>query len=435
MSRAEKTITRFPFLVFWILLALLYAPAWQTGFVHTASSCNIHLEELSKQLSSDSGLVIPGIGSRLLHLLLCKLFGTEQLPWYLLYVSIQAGVAWLLFKLSFELLGASNPHCRRSVAFWGAAAFCVSPYLPEVLLGEACLGCLCALAFILGILLSTERYIYTRDPRLPGLSTILFFFAGLMSGLGFLSIILTTALLCFYKRLGWELAVRRQTWTLFLVPQFIILVLQLAATAFLGGSSLFASWGRTFSGISLTGSLALFSKAIFQIFLFGDFWPEAWRKGLYFFLDQPLAGYLVFLALVGGIVWLVRRAKNGFGQEQTGLLLLVWLLLVTAPILFLPAELSGKIPRRTHVYLPLAFLCMLLAVGVNAMKPMWLRVGIPVLWFALSIFLTLRENLNWQDADYINKRFKEATLTGTHAHLLVSPQPVSCIFWPCCRVV
>lgn len=430
MSFAEKTIIRFPFLFFWIILALLYAPAWQTGFVHTASECQEHLSALHNTLGGKDVFQVFGLGGKLLHVLLCKLFGTARLPWFLMFVSIQAFVAWMLFRLSYELLGAGNPHCRGGVAFWGSSAFCISPYLPEVLLGESCLGCLFALAFILGILWSTERYIYTRNPRLPWLSAILFFFAGLMSIHGVLSIILTIVLLCFYKRLGWEMAVKKKTWVLFLWPQCIILLLQLSVTAIVGGSAWFASLGRTLSGISLTGSLSLISKAFFQLLLFGDFWPAAWRQSVFLFLDQPLAGYLVFLALVAGIVWLVRRAGNGFGQEQTGLLLLVWILLFILPILFLPNELMGKVPHRMHLYLPLAFLCILLAVVVNAMKPMWLRVGIPVLWFALSLFLTLRENLNWQDADYINKRLKEATPADTHARLLVSPQPVSCIFWP-----
>ncbi|MBS1614934.1 MAG: hypothetical protein JST06_02335 [Bacteroidetes bacterium] len=430
MLRVEKTITQFPFLFFWVIVALLYFPAWQTGFVHTASECQAHLGELNHIFSGKAVFQVSGLGSKLLITLLCKLFGPVRLLWFLLYVSIQALVAWLLYRLSFELLGASNPHCRKGVSFWGSAAFCVSPYLPEVLLGASCLGCLFVLAFILGILWSTERYIYTRDSRLPWLSAVLFFFAGLMSAHGMLSIILTTALLCFYKRLGWEMATKRKTWALFLWPQCIILLLQLSVTTIVGGSALFASWGRIFSGISLTGSLSLFSKAFFQILLFGDFWPPAWRQAAYLFLDQPLAGYLVFLALVAGLVWLTRRATLGFGQEQTSLLLLVWLLLVTLPILFLPNQLIGHTPRHMHLYLPLAFLCILLAIGVNAIQAPWIRIGIPVLWFALSLFLTLRENLNWKEADYFNKQFRQENPANSQASAFVYPLPKSCIRYP-----
>lgn len=407
MSRVEQRITEFPFVAYWLLTALLYILAWRAGFVTDAIDWLYearHLpfwDYLNRSRSSVHALYhTTQLSSYLFYLL----FGTMRLPWFLLFITMQAGVAWLLFRLCYELFGAGNLKRRRHVAFWGAAAFCASPYLSEVLVWKACFHYLQALLLMLGILLSAERYIYTRNPRLPWLSAGLFLLSAFSLELFYLTPLLTASLLFFYKRLGWEMAIRPRTWRLFLLPQLCVLALHLLLFRVVYGEWASHGTGGALATMGITDYLGKLGKLCFHLLFFGRFWPQEIKNTVYWLCEQPLLGYLLFLAILFVLFHLARRSAKGFGQAQTGLLLLLWLLAALVPALLMAFEPLFTVSGNRYLYLPVAFLSLLLAVMLNALPRQWMRMALAVVWLGVGSMLTLRESRHWQTSERINEK-------------------------------
>jgi hypothetical protein len=407
MSRAEQRITRFPFVAYWLLTAALYALAWRAGFVTDAVDWLYEAQHLSfgdylnRSRSTVHALYQTTQFSSYGFYLL---FGTARLPWFLLFVTMQAGVAWLLCRLCYELFGAGNLKRRRSVAFWGAAAFCASPLLSEVLVWKACFHYLQALLLMLGILLSAERYIYTRDQRLPWLAALLYLVSAFSLELFYLTPLLTATLFFFYQKLGWEMAARRKTWLIFLLPQAGALLLHLLLFRLSYGEWASHGTGTAMAAMGISDYLGKFAKLSFHLLLFGRFWPQGAKDIVYALCEQPLFGYLVFLGIMALLVQWARRSARGFGQAQIGLLLLLWVLLAMAPALLMPFEPLFTLSGNRYLYLPVAFLSMLLAVGLNAAPQHWQRMAIAGLWLSISAVLTLRESRHWQTSERINEK-------------------------------
>lgn len=407
MPRAEQKLTRFPFVAYWLLTALLYALAWRAGFVTDAIDWLYDARHLSfpdylnRGHSSVHALYQT---TQLTSYFFYLVFGSARLPWFLLFVTMQAGVALLLFRLCFELFGAGNLSRRRSVAFWGVAAFCASPYLSEVLVWKACFHYLQALLLMLGILLCAERYIYTRNARLPWLAAVLFLVSAFSLELFYLTPLLCVMLFFFYQRLGWEMAARRKTWLVFLLPQIAILVLHLLLFRLTYGE--WASHGTSgaLTTMGVSDYLSKFAKLSFHLLLFGRYWPQGAKEFVYALCEQPLFGYLIFLGMMALLWQLARQSAEGFSQSQIGLLLLLWTLFALAPALLMAFDPLFTLSGNRYLYLPLAFLSMLLAVCVNATPQQWLRIALAAAWLGISGLLTLRESRHWQTSERINEK-------------------------------
>ncbi len=406
MLRIRERIARFPFLTFWLLTSLLYLPAWKAGFVTDAIDRLYearHLPFFGFLSSTEGSLHSVGLTTRVVTYLMYQGFGAERLPWFLLFVTMQAGVAALLFTLCFHVFGATGIKRRRAVALWAGIAFCASPYLPEVLVWKACYHYLEALLLMFGVLVCVERFIYTRNPKFSWLAAGLFLLSAFSLELFLLTPLLTASLLFFYKRLGWELAARPKTWRIFLLPQAWMIGLHFLITRLWTGTWLEVGFATDGSFQAIADYLGKLAISCFHLLLFGRYWPDNIRQVVYHWCMQPIVGYLIFLALVALLVHLVRRAAGGFAREQTGLLLLFWTVLSALPLLLLPLESKMSLLGSRYLYLPVAFLAVLLAVAVNTIPRVWLRATIGACWMSACVLLTFQETKRWRVSEQINE--------------------------------
>src|SRR5687767_13283273 len=90
------------FLILWVVVAILHAPAWRAGFVtdavdwlHDARTLPFK-DYLNRPHSTIHSLYQ---FTQLITYCIYKLFGTARLPWHLLMISVQALNGFLLYRL------------------------------------------------------------------------------------------------------------------------------------------------------------------------------------------------------------------------------------------------------------------------------------------------------------------------------------------------
>lgn len=406
MQRPNQKAKIHPLLIFWIVVAILYAPAWRAGFVtdaidwlHDAQTLTFG-EYLNRTHSSVHALYQT---TQLLTLGFYKLFGVARLPWFLLFVTMQAFAAYLLFFLCYHLFGAANLMTRRTTAFWGAIIFCVSPYISEVLVWKACFHYLQGLILLLAILICVERYIYTRMRACIWISAGLFLLSAFSLEVFYLTPLLTATLLFFYHSLGWEAAAKWRTWAIFLLPQALIFCIHLALF-----HRVYGEWGSHGTGaafaVPFLEHMGKCMRYAFHLLLFGRYWPQQLKERVYALCEKPGFIYIFLFALfMPFLVWLGRRTRRGYGREQAGLLLLSWTVLAVVLVLPMPFEKLFDLSGNRYLYVAVAFSAMLLSLAASSIPLKWAKVGIACLWICVSIFLALRTNRHWQTSERINE--------------------------------
>jgi hypothetical protein len=405
-----KNAKDYPLLLFWIVLAVLYAPAWRAGFVTDAIDWLYDArtlpfnDYLNRPHSAIHALYQT---TQLVTLGVYKIFGTARLPWYLLFVTLQALAAYLLFFLCYHLFGAASMRNRWSVAFGGAMLFCMSPYISEVLVWKACFHYLQGLILILSILICVERYIYTQARKCVWIAAALFLLSSFSLEVFYLTPFFTATLLYYYRRLGWHQALRRRTWLLFLLPQIVIWALHLFIFHLTYGE-----WGSHGTegalAIPFEDQLSKAGKYIYHLLLFGRYWPQEAKEKVYVLLEKTWLLYLILFTVLVLVGWLGRRAYKGYGRGQVSLLLFTWTLLALALTLPLSFEKLFDLPGNRYLYLAVAFSSMLLSLLWHSIRWRWLKVGLACGWIGLAVFLTLRTNRHWQTSERISRHLLES---------------------------
>jgi hypothetical protein len=407
MQRLIKTTKDYPLLLFWVITAALYAPAWHSGFVTDAIDW-LHDAETLPLVNylnrSNSAVHALYQTTQLITLGFYKLLGTSRVAWHLLFISMQAVAAHMLYTLCREIFGAANLRNRQQIAFWGAVFFCVSPYLSEVVVWKACFHYLQGLILMLGILICLERYIYTRHQRLPWIAAGLFLVSAFSLEMFYLTPLLAASTLFYYRSLGWQMAAKPRTWAIFLIPQLLIFCLHLGLFHWMYGE-----WGSHNTGgvftVPFLDYVAKGLKYIFHIVFFGRYWPQELKEHVYAICEKPACAYIFLSAVfLPFMLFLLRRARKGYSHEQIELLLVFWTLLGIGLALPMPFERLFDLSGNRYLYVPLAFCGMRLAVIGSRLPWRWLKVALAAAWILVSCFLTLRTNRHWQTSERINEQ-------------------------------
>lgn len=404
MSSSHTLRNLHPAIWLWLIVFVLYLPAWHAGFVTDAVDWlhdARHLPFGDYLNRSNSTVHALYQLTQLVTLGIYKLFGTARIPWHLLFVSMQAGAAYMLYLLASRVISAANLRNPKGIAFWGAVLFCISPYLSEVVVWKACFHYMQGLMLMLGVLICTERYIYTRAKYLPWLATLLFQLSTFSLEIFYLTPIFTFSLLYYYRSLGWDMAILPRTWLYFLLPQVLLFGLHLIIFYSIYGEWASHNTGGAFA-VPIIEHLATASKYVFHVVFFGRFWPQELKEKAYEIFSSlavilVIAGLL--LALVGCLIY---RCRKGYGREQVGLLFLLWALLSLALAIPMPFERLFDLSGNRYLYLAIAFFSIAVAIAVNSIRWAWAKVGLACGWILVSVFLTLRTNRHWQTSEKIN---------------------------------
>ncbi len=410
MNPANRRKYLYPAITFWLIVEIFYALAWRAGFVtdaidwlHEANTLPL-AEYLNRSHSTIHALYQT---TQLITLGFYKLFGTARLPWHLLFTTMHAGVAYLLYLLCGNLFKDASLRRPRRIAFWGTVLFCLCPYCPEVLVWKACFHYLQALLLLFGILRCVQDFIYAPRPAMPWLAAGLFVASIFSLEVFYLTPCFTASILLYYGRLGWNGTVLRRAWRHFLLPQLLMIACQLVIF-----HHVYGEWASHGTGGALAFPLRQHlikgAQYSFHLLFFGRFWPQLWKECAYGICEKTIVLIVSYGMLLALLFLMLRKAHKGYGRDQVGLLLMSWMLLAVAMALPMSLDHLFDLSGNRYLYPAAAVASMLLALLGDALPRRWMMVGLVGLWAGLSAFLTLRTVRHWQTSE----RIVESLLTN-----------------------
>ena len=192
------------------------------------------------------------------------------------------------------------------------------------------------------------------------------------------------------------LADRRRRWWLIALAGLAVLAVVLVDQLYLGGFR--PSWTGTYPTRDFSGWERVLTQArVHWFYVSLLFWPAPSRLNLdhYFSVSRSLAepstlaAVLVWACVLMGVLWLARR------RPRYAFPLLAYLLLHGAE----SGPVNLELVFEHRMYLPMAFLAMLLAVGLVDSAPRWRRLALGAALLALVPLAaaTHQRNLVWSD--------------------------------------
>jgi hypothetical protein len=382
----------------WLLLFALYFPAARAGFVTDYTGWLDQVRHNSfwdfinrTNFKAKSLYQFTQFNTYVLY----KLLGTHDWLWHIVFITLHAINACLLFIFSRQLLddaGAKNAYITASA---GALLFCVSPYISEVVVWEPAFHFLQGLLLIMFILVCVQKLINTHNGKYA-LYAGLFYLLSLFSlEIFYITPWLVLTLGMFYASLP---ATKANSFRRVIVYCFLPM-LALFAIRFVGYMLYSGDWvSRIGAGTVDMVNIESFGKPakyLFHLLAVGRFFSEATRRDVYAFFDS-MAGIVAFYGLVA-LIFMIALGyyKKMGGIAKTALLFFVWLLialLLLVPLWFQPDMLVWF---DRYIYFAGAFFYMLFAVLVSFITVRYVGIALVALFALVNLRFAIQASRYW----------------------------------------
>lgn len=155
-----------------------YLPTWQSGFVTDFTGLAERIE--TRQFwdfwrSFDFPSLQPVLNFFLV--IFYKSFGTNGLPWYLIFTTLHILNGFLLYRFTLRLTQAFQIKQADFIAIGSALIFLLSPYASEPVTWRVCFNFLFTSLLILSVLWHTLRWLQTDESRFRNYTLLLFLVA------------------------------------------------------------------------------------------------------------------------------------------------------------------------------------------------------------------------------------------------------------------
>ena len=308
-SRVEKLLRGnaiWVFGVLWATVFVLYLPAAEAGRVGDFPGWVNFLNSVSfVDYINRKGSGIPSMYqlTQMITWVFYQFFGSSAWLWHLLYITLQALNACLLFVFFRRLFINSAIEGAPIVSFLGALLFCVCPHISEVVVWEPSFHYLLGLLFIVLILICTQRFLETGNNRFALLAGIIFFLSTYSLEVFYLTPLFVLTLGLYYKGvLGARKEIFGGILTKFLFPQVLLFLVHLALLHLIYHQTV-----AHIGAISLDQNVANFSKPlkyIFHLVFLGRYFPAPIRARVYDFCESHTGLIIMYLGLVAVIIGL-----------------------------------------------------------------------------------------------------------------------------------
>ena len=349
-----------------------------------------------------------------------KLWGMNFYMWSLLYITLHALNAFLLFVLCNTIFSDSGAKHNVFVPLIGALFFTVCPHVSEVVICKAYYHYLQSFVFILLIMLCAVKYQHNQKSKYIWIATLLFVLSVFTLEIFYIVPFLVLTIVLYYRfGLGYNKEVYGKTVRNFFVPQILLLVVYFIA--------LFAIYKNLkahkieVNDTTIT-FLSKLPKYLFHIVFLGRFFGAEDKKAVYIFLESPFV-LIVFYGLIAtALGYIVARFTKMNSESKTASLLFVWTMMTLGfvmPLAFPDSALLIFYDRYT--YFADAFIYMLLAIFLLRIKNKYLAYGIFCIYGVLNIYFTIMLNGYWKQSDIINTRLLSGLpVTGNKTVLLLN---------------
>ncbi|MFQ5446511.1 MAG: hypothetical protein ACE5FF_06220 [Saprospiraceae bacterium] len=326
-----------------------------------------------------------------------RAFGTNGLPWYLVYTTLHVTNGFMGYKLGEKIFARSGIAAPHIPALMASLLFVFNPYSVETVVWKVCFNYLFCTLLMFGSLWQLLRYLESPNHRSLVLSHLFFVLALFTFELALAFPLVALALTFAWQQAG---PGRRRFLKFYFVPQSLLLTLY-----FLLNKLLLGTWvGHYGAAVHLKFNVPAIAGNLLRYFtkygLFWREWPHGKKEALMQFFDHPATGWA---ALVIGAVLLAAGVyfykKCPFRLRHTGgLWLLFFVALLPVSNLYVAWILHGENDR--YGYFASLFFFMGLSVLLLYL-PKILRYGAFATLLLLSVFFLNRTVNYWENGSRV----------------------------------
>lgn len=412
LSNWQKPFFLFAF--FLILTLILYLPTAQSGFVTDVTG---GIERIKNQPFSNivQSFGFPALNqiSILLFYVLYHVFGLNGWVWYLVFCSLHALNAYLIFSFFKQLFKAFKIEKALPIAFFGTLLFVLHPYQSEVLVWRACLNYLLVTAFMLLSLKQLLAYLQTEERKklyyLQG-----FFILALFSFE--LSLMLPLLAISLYGI--WSVLFKNKKQLLAFFTRITLPQIGLLTGYFLLHKLAFGNWvghygADTHLKFSMTEMVNTLAKYSLKYTFFVRSYTHTYKETIFNFCEHY--GWIIVL-LFGLLSLLIYKLRNGnFSTEKqlvfnkkTALLifLIAGFILTLVPVLNLYFYWIQDVENDRYGYLPSVFGMMSLSF-LFFQCPKLVRNVLLTLYLLTSLWILIPINQNWKKSTIVYEELIE----------------------------
>jgi hypothetical protein len=393
------------FAVYWLMVFVVYLPAAKAGrvgdfpgWVQAVTSKRFY-DYVNR---TDSGIASMYQFTQVVSYLFYQLFKADAWPWHLLYITLQALNAMLLFTFFGQLFKISSVKSPALVAFAGGLLFCLCPYISEIVVWEPSFHYLLGFLLMLLVLNCTQAFAVTNKILYAWLGGFIFLLSTFSLEIFYLTPLFVLSLAVYYRTVFQnDKTVFKKVLLYFTLPQFIFFALHFSLLRIIyhQGIAHVGSVAIQFTAFNLSKSL----KYVFHILFFGRFFSETSRSSFYHFCESKAVVLLFYGMLLLVAVFIAVRFRRFSTPAKAVVLLFTWSALALGLILPLWFPDTGLVIYDRYTYVLDAFLLMFVALLLNNIGNRYLFTGLIAIYAFLNYRYTHKANAYWQQsADIVN---------------------------------
>jgi hypothetical protein len=386
------------FLLFWALTQLFYYPTWEAGFVADFTGLMARFEGRTAAGILDC-FGFPALQQVLNAMLygMYSLFELSPLPWYLVFTSLHALNAWLLFQFTRGLLRDWDTQNDLWISLAAALFFLLCPYQSEPVTYRVCINFLFSGTSTLGVLLLARQWLADgRAAQLWGLQAL--FLLGLFTFELQLALpLLTSLLVAVTPRLALS---RLKAWLLLSLPQFLGIALYFLLNRLLLGSWVGHYGAEVHLRFQPTEILGNVQRYALKLTAWVRHYPSRWKDTLFGYFDKPELVFGITILGVLLLIWGSWRFRSMAGRWKMAWFATLGYGLTIAPVSNLYFNTMQHISNDRYSYLASAFFFLLLASLMGALPRKWL-ITTALAYLLGSSFFLHQNNQRWAAANDI----------------------------------
>lgn len=314
ISQIKWSKTSFVGLGFWLLIVLLYSPAYRAGFMGEVISMFHDYEQLPfvDFLNRKNADVVSFYQWTQLQLwLLITFFKTNFLLWFLLFTLLHALNGALAFRFFKRLFLSFNLPQARLVALLGVGFWLINPHITEVTIWKAGYHYLVGIFMQLYLLNLCQDYLLKPQKKQVWLSFILMMLSAFS-----IELFYTTPFFLLFLCIGYSRIIpSKNAFKNIVVPAFLIFTAHLILYRFCFGHWVAHYGGSDSFVFDWLQVAAKMMRYLSSLILFSNFWDYDLRMSLFHFFDHEIVSqvflFSYFLMLASGVLrWKKLKDKN-----------------------------------------------------------------------------------------------------------------------------
>jgi hypothetical protein len=409
------------FLCFWLLVAAVYAPAYNAGIYSDFKDAIYlyHQQSFTEFLNRD-GLSIKSLYqvTQFVLYVFISLFGTNAILWTVLSISLHALNGLIICRFFERLFTKFNLPDAQLISVVGTVFFLLNPVQAEVVIWKACLHYMLALLQMFAIFHWTLSYSETGKAKYPLSIALLYAVSTFTIELFYLTPVFVTGILLAMLR-GGVLAkdVFKAAMLKIAAPLFALLGLHRVLYFIV-----FGKWTPHYdidfaAAFNYTDVIAKLNKYLLHIFGMEYLLPDITRRDLYNYTESIVGLILLSAVLAALFAIIFTRLTKLKAWAQLSLLLAIMALfsfMLVVPLWFSD---SGYLYNDRYYHLPSVFLFFMAAILLFRIRIEGLRYALVTMYFmacvagtfyismiagkATNIYYALIDNYKWRSASRV----------------------------------